>query len=186
MTVFHAALALESHGGTPSFLDVTGQVRGAIAASGIGNGIVAVMSPHTTCSVYYDEWAHDTVEDGSDFLQHDLNRVLGLICPDQTRFPPSDGYSYPGTRHFEEVESWPSAEEYLPGCSTPTRTSRRRSSAPRRPSRSSTANSGSASPATSSSSTGTATGPAHGPAGSRSSASERTNPCHEMQIIAFI
>ena len=115
MTVFHAALALESHGGTPSFLDVTGQVRGAIAASGIGNGIVAVMSPHTTCSVYYDEWAHDTVEDGSDFLQHDLNRVLGLICPDQTRFPPSDGYSYPGTRHFEEVESWPSAEEYLPG-----------------------------------------------------------------------
>ncbi|MFC2641093.1 MAG: YjbQ family protein [Propionibacterium acidifaciens] len=115
MTVFHAALALESHGGTPSFIDVTGQVREAIAASGTSNGIVAVMSPHTTCSVYYDEWAHDTVEDGSDFLQHDLNRVLGLLCPDQTRFPPADGYSYPGSRHFEEVESWPSAKEYLPG-----------------------------------------------------------------------
>lgn len=115
MTVFHKTLALTSHGGTPSFIDVTQLVREAVTESGIANGIVAVMSPHTTCSVYYDEWVHDLLPDGTDFLQNDLNMVLERIIPTQTDFPPAQGYSYPGIKHFEEVETWPSAAEYLPG-----------------------------------------------------------------------
>lgn len=115
MPVHHATLELESQGGTPSFIDVTKQVRRAVADSGIANGLCAVMSPHTTCSVYYDEWAHDTFEDGTDYLQYDLNQVLAKIVPDQREFPPAHGYNYPGDEHFEEVETWASAGEYLPG-----------------------------------------------------------------------
>lgn len=115
MTVYQTTLSLTSHGGTPSFIDVTPQVREAIAASGITAGIVAVISPHTTCSVYFDEFAHDQVEDGSDYLQADLNDILGKIVPDQTDFPPADGYRYPGEKHYQDVESWPDAEAYLPG-----------------------------------------------------------------------
>lgn len=115
MSVHHVALRLPSHGTTPTITNVTDQVREAIAASGITNGIAVVMSPHTTCSVHFDEWSHDTEADGQDFLQHDLNAALGRICPDQQDFPPADGYSYPGPAHFEEVEAWPSAAEYLPG-----------------------------------------------------------------------
>lgn len=115
MTVHHATLSLTSHGGSPSFIDITDEVRNAVAESGIKNGICAVMSPHTTCSVYYDEWAHDLMEDGTDFLQQDLNNVLGKIVPEQRDFPPAEGYNYPGEEHFVAVESWPTAKEYLPG-----------------------------------------------------------------------
>lgn len=115
MTVHQTTLELHSHGTTPSFIDVTGQVRQAVADSGIANGLVAVMSPHTTCGVYFDEWVHDEHDDGTDYLQGDLNAVLGKIIPDQHDFPPADGYHYPGIKHFEEVETWPSAKEYLPG-----------------------------------------------------------------------
>lgn len=115
MTVHQATFSLTSHGGTPSFIDVTPRVREAIADSKITSGIVAVISPHTTCSVYFDEFAHDTIEDGSDYLQADLNDILGKIVPKQTDFPPAHGYRYPGEAHFRDVESWPDAETYLPG-----------------------------------------------------------------------
>lgn len=114
MTVYHTTLTLTSHGGTPSFMNVTDEVRRAVTDSGIKNGLCAVMSPHTTCSVYYDEWVHDELDDGTDYLQHDLNQVLAKIIPTQVEFPPADGYTYPGSKHFEEVESWPNAKEYLP------------------------------------------------------------------------
>lgn len=115
MSVHHTKLSLQSHGGTPSFIDITDQVRQAVADSGVRNGLCAVISPHTTCSVYYDEWAHDEFEDGTDFLQYDFNKVLERIIPTQREFPPADGYNYPGEEHYTEVESWPSAAEYLPG-----------------------------------------------------------------------
>lgn len=114
MTVFHKAIEVKSHGTTPTFINVTDQVRKAVEESGIINGLCSVMSPHTTCSVYFDEYAHDEMEDGTDFLQYDINRVLGKIAPDQTDFPPDQDYNYPGIAHFEEVETWPSAPQYLP------------------------------------------------------------------------
>lgn len=115
MTVHHATFELRSHGGTPSFINVTTQVREALAASGITNGLATVISPHTTCSVYFDEWAHDEMPDGSDFLQADLCTALERIVPEQRELPPAQGYRYPGEKHFQDVESWPNAAEYLPG-----------------------------------------------------------------------
>ncbi|MFV0452583.1 MAG: YjbQ family protein [Propioniciclava sp.] len=115
MTVHHAVIDLVSHGGTPSFLSVTDQVRQVVDDSGITDGLCTVMTPHTTCSVYFDEYADDEFDDGTDYLQYDMNQALARIAPDQRAFPPADGYHYPGEGHFTEVESWPSAAEFLTG-----------------------------------------------------------------------
>ena len=84
MAVYKETIKLTSHGGTPSFFNVTPQVKEAIANSGIKNGIVTVISPHTTCSVFFEEYVHDVTEDGTEFLQVDLNKALSKIFPDQT------------------------------------------------------------------------------------------------------
>ncbi|MFD2758274.1 YjbQ family protein [Gulosibacter faecalis] len=115
MTTIATTIELTSRGGSPSFLDITDQVRDALAASGIATGTVSVVSPHTTCAVYFDEFAHDLVDDGNDFLQHDLDAALTRMFPPQRDFPPVDGYTYPGEEHYRAVESWPDAEAYLPG-----------------------------------------------------------------------
>ena len=115
MAVYKEKIQLKSHGGTPTFLNITPQVKEAIRNSGIRNGIVCVISPHTTCSVFFEEYVHDTMEDGTEFLQDDLNRALAKILPDQTEIPPAGQYRYPGPEHYAAVASWPDAEAYLPG-----------------------------------------------------------------------
>ncbi|WP_193104931.1 YjbQ family protein [Brachybacterium sp. FME24] len=115
MTTFQRTIDLHSHGTTASFLDITDEVRSAIAASGISAGICTAVSPHTTCAVYFDEFAHDQLDDGTDFLQADLDAALSRMFPAQTSFPPAQGYQYPGEEHFVEVESWLNASNYLPG-----------------------------------------------------------------------
>jgi thiamine phosphate synthase YjbQ (UPF0047 family) len=115
MAVYKETIKLVSHGGTPTFVNITPQVKEAIANSGIQNGIVTVISPHTTCSVFFEEYVHDVTEDGTEFLQVDLNNALSKIFPDQTEMPPEGPYMYPGEAHFVDVESWPNAADYLPG-----------------------------------------------------------------------
>ncbi|MHC1684594.1 MAG: YjbQ family protein [Clostridiaceae bacterium] len=111
MKIYKEQISLVSHGGTPSFFDITPQVKEAIAKSEIQNGICVVMSPHTTCSVFFEEFVHDYTEEGDEFLQVDLNDVLKKIIPDNV----AEGqYNYPGEKHYEDVASWPDAEAYLP------------------------------------------------------------------------
>ena len=56
------------------------------------------------------EWNHFD-ENGNEFLQEDLNDVLTSIIPDQDK----EGiYHYPGEKHYQAVESWPNAADYLP------------------------------------------------------------------------
>lgn len=115
MSVHQQTLSLMSHGGTPSYIDVTQQVKEAIADSGIAAGICTVISPHTTCAVFFEEYVHDTEADGTEFLQADLNEALSGLFPDQTVMPPAGSYRYPGPEHFTAVEAWDDAEAYLPG-----------------------------------------------------------------------
>ena len=115
MTVYKESIFVESHGGTPSYIDVTPGVKDAIARSGVKEGICVVLTPHTTCSVFFEEFVHDTYDDGTEFLQADLNDVLAKIIPDQTDLPPAGEYKYPGEEHFRDVESWPNAADFLPG-----------------------------------------------------------------------
>ena len=112
MAVYKETIELYSHGGTPTYINITPQVRAAIGKSGIREGICAVISPHTTCAVFFEEFVHDFNEDGDEFLQEDLNNVLAKIIPDQV----AEGiYRYPGDKHYEDVLSWPDWETYLPG-----------------------------------------------------------------------
>ena len=112
MAVYKEQILVESHGTTPTYINITPQVRAAIEKSDIQNGTCTVISPHTTCSVFFEEFVHDYNEDGDEFLQADLNKVLSKIIPDQTS---ADVYSYPGEEHYKAVASWPDAEAYLPG-----------------------------------------------------------------------
>ncbi len=112
MAVYKETIEVHSHGGTPTYVNITPQVRAAIEKSGIKEGICAVISPHTTCAVFFEEFVHDFNEAGDEFLQEDLNNVLAKIIPDQT----GEGiYNYPGEKHYEAVRSWPDWEVYLPG-----------------------------------------------------------------------
>ena len=108
MAVFKKKLSLTSHGDTPTFINITEELRSAIAESGIQEGIATVISPHTTCAVFFEEFVHDVDEMGTEFLQNDLNAVLEKLIPNQT------GWN-PGEEHYRAVESWPDAEAYLPG-----------------------------------------------------------------------
>lgn len=111
MKVYKEIIELESHGGRPSYMDITTEVRAIIERSGVKNGTCTVISPHTTCAVFFEEFAHDINEDGDEFLQEDLNNVLAKIIPEQTT---KEVYTYPGELHYEEVEKWPNIAEYIP------------------------------------------------------------------------
>ena len=112
MAVYKETIQVNSHGTTPTYVNITSQVREAIKNSGIKNGICSVISPHTTCSVFFEEFVHDFTENGEEFLQVDLNKVLSSIIPDQIQ----EGlFLYPGEEHYKAVASWPDAEAYLPG-----------------------------------------------------------------------
>ena len=73
MKIYKEQIDLRSHGVTPTFINITPEVKQAIANSGIQSGIVTIISPHTTCSVFFEEFVHDLTEDGTEFLQMDLN-----------------------------------------------------------------------------------------------------------------
>lgn len=111
MTVYKETIELQSHGNTPTFLNITQEVKKAIQKSGVREGLLTVISPHTTCAIFFEEFVHDIDEDGDEFLQKDLNEVLQKIIPDQTQ---QGIYRYPGEAHYQAVESWPDAETYLP------------------------------------------------------------------------
>ena len=76
MKLYKEQIELTSHGKTPSYFDITPQVKEAIAKSGVKEGICTVLTAHTTCSVFFEEFVHDYTEDGDEFLQVDLNNVL--------------------------------------------------------------------------------------------------------------
>ena len=99
-----------------------------------------MISCHTTCAVFSEEFDHDRTPAGDTFLQADLNDGLARVFPEQRDW---DTYRYPGLRHFEEVEFRPDPgvvpagrrASTAPCCGTATRTCARRSSAATRPSR---------------------------------------------------
>ena len=61
MSVFKKKLSLTSHGRTPTFINITEELRTAIRESGIREGIATVISPHTTCAVFFEELVHDAM-----------------------------------------------------------------------------------------------------------------------------
>lgn len=112
MKIYKEQIEIQSKGENPTYQDITNQIREAIKNSGVKEGLVTVLTAHTTCAVFYEEYSHDKSEDGTEFLQEDLNTVLEKIIP---RHDSADIYKYPGEEHYQAVESWENAAEYLPG-----------------------------------------------------------------------
>lgn len=99
MKVYHETLTLQSQGYQVSYHEITKQVKEVLNKSEIKNGIVVVQSPHTTCSVIFEEYVHDTDYRGNEFLQVDLNRILDRVIPRQ--LTENQDYRYPGPEHYE-------------------------------------------------------------------------------------
>lgn len=97
MTVHHATVRVHSDLHKPQFHDVTAEVKAAVAASGVRNGICTVYSQHTTCSVLLQEESMDQTLDGVEYLLQDMvNWMSGLIpqCRHEGQ------YLHPGPKHL--------------------------------------------------------------------------------------
>ena len=112
MAVYKETVKMETLAGKPTYVDVTASVAAAVENSGIKEGVVTVISCHTTCAVFSEEFDHDYTPAGDTYLQADLNAGLERVFPEQHAW---NTYRYPGLRHFEEVESWPNLDAWLPG-----------------------------------------------------------------------
>lgn len=111
MELYQTSGKVATEAGRVTYCDLTAAIRQSVKDSGLRNGLVTVLTPHTTCSVFLEEFAHDKNADGDDFLQADLNRLLDRLIPPHYR---AYQYQYPGPEHFAAVRSWPNAAAYLP------------------------------------------------------------------------
>jgi secondary thiamine-phosphate synthase enzyme len=78
-------------GGQTDWLNITGEVQKAVAASGVREGICVVFIPHTTSAVTINENADPDVP-------HDVNLALNAISPDRREFHHSEGNSAAHTK----------------------------------------------------------------------------------------
>ena len=62
MKTFQVEHQLHTAGGL-TVTDITDEVQEAVRQSGISDGVCAVYSPHTTCSVRVNEWERGFLED---------------------------------------------------------------------------------------------------------------------------
>lgn len=98
MTVYSAKLNLKSHGNRVVYHEITNEIKEHVNKSGISEGICVVTSPHTTCSVIFEEHSYDQDFHGYDYLQLDLNTVLEDLIPECK----TEGqYNHPGTNHIK-------------------------------------------------------------------------------------
>jgi thiamine phosphate synthase YjbQ (UPF0047 family) len=96
MAVYNEEITVHSNGNRESYHEITKEVREAVKKSKIKNGIVVITSPHTTCSVIYEEYSHDRNYCGDEYLQVDLNQVMEKIVP---RCLTEGQYFHPGPEH---------------------------------------------------------------------------------------
>ena len=103
--VFHKELELETKGNKATYFDIREDCKAFVKETGIKNGILVVQSPHTTCSVFFEEMDHDKDPLGDYFLQADLNKGLNRVFPKQLTY--DDYYKYAGPKHKEFGDSIP-------------------------------------------------------------------------------
>jgi secondary thiamine-phosphate synthase enzyme len=83
--------------------DITDEVREAVLASGIHDGVCCVYSPHTTCSVRVNEWERGFLEDFAVLLRRlvpperyyahdDWDRRTENLAPEDMEF--GNGHSH--------------------------------------------------------------------------------------------
>jgi len=78
-------------GGQTDWINITGEVQKAVAASAVREGICVVFVPHTTAGITINENADPDVP-------HDVNLALNAISPDRREFRHSEGNSAAHTK----------------------------------------------------------------------------------------
>lgn len=96
--VKHKILELETTGKKVHFFNIRPEVLDFVKESGVKDGIINIQSPHTTCSILFEEMVHDVDLKGDEFLQVDLLHGLNKIFPKQETN--DGGYKYPGPEHL--------------------------------------------------------------------------------------
>ena len=104
MAVYQKVISVTTANGRPDFVDITDEVRDIIKASHIQNGSVVCQTPHTTCSVIFEEYVHDLNYFGQEFLQSDLIRILDGLVPRETE--ENRSYRYPGPMHLAAIAKY--------------------------------------------------------------------------------
>ncbi|MDR2976404.1 MAG: YjbQ family protein [Streptococcaceae bacterium] len=110
MKIYTEELVLRSNGKRVTYHNIQAKVLEIIKTSGVENGICLVQSPHTTCSVIFEEFVHDTDFNGDEFLQVDLNRILDRIVPRE--LTENSDYRYPGPKHVDFLHELQSDPRY--------------------------------------------------------------------------
>ena len=78
-------------GGQTDWINVTGEVQKAVAASGVREGVCVVFVPHTTAAITINENADPDVP-------RDVNLALNVISPDRREFRHGEGNSAAHTK----------------------------------------------------------------------------------------
>lgn len=101
MIITHHSFKLISNGKRVTYHNVTEKIKKIVTHSQVRDGLIVVSSPHTTCSIIFEEYVHDKDWNGDELLQVDMNHVLERVIPRQ--FTESD-YLYPGEKHVQFME----------------------------------------------------------------------------------
>lgn len=96
MIIYNQTLTITSAGNRVSYHDITEKIREIVEQSTVKDGLCVVASPHTTCSVFFEEYSHDKNYAGDEYLQVDLNNVLEKVVP---RCLSEGQYYHPGPEH---------------------------------------------------------------------------------------
>ncbi|MDR0297515.1 MAG: YjbQ family protein [Streptococcaceae bacterium] len=99
MKIYTKELTLCSNGSRVTYHNIKEDVLKAVEESGVTTGMCVVQSPHTTCSVIFEEFVHDKDFNGDEFLQVDLNRLLDKLVPRE--LSENTNYRYPGPKHVD-------------------------------------------------------------------------------------
>lgn len=98
MKTYYKELELHTVQGRNSYHDLKDSLDKIVEESKVKDGILVVSSPHTTCSLYFDETMHDVNFYGDEFLQVDINETMEKIAPKMTT---ENQYHSPGPKHVD-------------------------------------------------------------------------------------
>ncbi len=95
--MYYTDFKVDTVAGRVSFHDISSKIKDALKASNVKEGILVAATPHTTCSLYYDETMHDTNYFGDELLQVDISETMDKIAP---RMTTEGQYHSPGPEHI--------------------------------------------------------------------------------------
>lgn len=94
----HSTFEIETVANRPSYHNITLEIEKTVQCNDVKNGLVVISTPHTTCSLFYDEVMHDVNYYGDDLLHVDINNIMEKIAP---QMKTENDYNSPGPKHIE-------------------------------------------------------------------------------------